>query len=104
MTSSTAIKCDLLLKGGHVIDPANGIDGPMDVAVSGIKIAAVGPDIPSSSAARVADVSGCYVTPGLIDLHAHSWGSVAGDVPGRDVSAVWRDDDAGLGRFRVAQF
>ncbi len=91
MTSSTPIKCDLLLKGGHVIDPVNGIDGPMDVAVSGIKIAAVNPDIPSNSASRVADVSGCYVTPGLIDLHAHSWGSVAAMFP------------AGRRRFRMAQ-
>ena len=81
MTGGNAIKSDLLLKGGHVIDPLNGIDGPMDVAVSGIKIAAVAPDIPSSAAARVADVSGCYVTPGLIDLHAHAWGSVAAMFP-----------------------
>ena len=81
MTSRTPIKCDLLLKGGHVIDTVNGIDEPMDVAVSGIKIAAVAQDIPSNSAARVADVSGCYVTPGLIDLHAHSWGSVAAMCP-----------------------
>ena len=81
MTTSHPIKYDLLLKGGHVIDPANGIDGSMDVAVSGIKIAAVAPDIPSDFAARVADVSGWYVTPGLIDLHAHAWGSVAAMFP-----------------------
>lgn len=81
MTADNAIRCDLLIKGGHVIDPVNGIDGPMDVAVSGIKIAAVAPDIPSGSAARVADVTGCYVTPGLIDLHAHAWGSVSAMFP-----------------------
>ena len=81
MTSGNALKSDLLLKGGHVIDPVNGIDGPMDVAVSGIKIAAVAPDIPLGAAARVADVTGCYVTPGLIDLHAHAWGSVAAMFP-----------------------
>jgi len=76
VTPKSVIKCDLLLKGGHVIDPVNGIDGPMDVAVSGIKIAAIAANIPTSAASRVADVSGCYVTPGLIDLHAHAWGNV----------------------------
>jgi dihydroorotase len=62
---------DLLLKGGHVIDPANHIDGMMDVAVSGGKIAAVRPDIPSSEAGKVVDVHDLYVTPGLVDIHVH---------------------------------
>src|SRR5947207_429457 len=62
---------DLLLKGGHVIDPANERDGRMDVAVSGSKIAAVEKDIPANQAAKVVDVSGLYVTPGLIDIHYH---------------------------------
>ncbi|MGB7436903.1 MAG: amidohydrolase/deacetylase family metallohydrolase [Candidatus Acidiferrum sp.] len=62
---------DLLLKGGHVIDPANNIDEVMDVAVSGGKIAAVQKDIPASSAGKVVDATGLYVTPGLIDIHVH---------------------------------
>ncbi|HTC41017.1 MAG TPA: amidohydrolase/deacetylase family metallohydrolase [Candidatus Acidoferrales bacterium] len=62
---------DLLLKGGHVIDPANNIDTLMDVAVSGGTIAAVAKDIPASEAGKVVDVSGLYVTPGLIDIHVH---------------------------------
>jgi len=62
---------DLLLKGGHVIDPANHLDAVMDVAVSKDKIAAVEKDIPSSDAGKVVDVSGLYVTPGLIDIHVH---------------------------------
>src|SRR5256714_15381136 len=62
---------DLLLKGGHVVDPANGLDAKMDVAVSGSKIAAVEKDIPANQAAKVVDVSGLYVTPGLIDIHYH---------------------------------
>lgn len=62
---------DLLLKGGHVIDPANHIDAVMDVAVSGGKIAAVEKDIPATSVGKVVDVSGLYVTPGLIDIHYH---------------------------------
>jgi dihydroorotase len=62
---------DLLLKGGHVIDPANHLDGVMDVAVSAGKIAAVDKDIPAASAGKVVDVTGLYVTPGLIDIHVH---------------------------------
>jgi dihydroorotase len=62
---------DLLLKGGHVIDPANHIDSVMDLAVSGGKIAAVEKSIPESSAGKVVDVTGLYVTPGLIDIHYH---------------------------------
>ncbi|HEY7616595.1 MAG TPA: amidohydrolase family protein, partial [Terriglobales bacterium] len=62
---------DLLLKGGHVIDPANRLDALMDVAVAGGKIAAVEKDIPANQAGKVVDVSGLYVTPGLIDIHFH---------------------------------
>jgi dihydroorotase len=62
---------DLLLKGGHVIDPANGIDGVRDVAIAGGTIAAVAENIPESSARTVKQVGGHYVTPGLIDMHTH---------------------------------
>ena len=62
---------DLLLKGGHVIDPANRIDAVMDVAIAGGKIAAVEKNIASDSAGKVVDVTGLYVTPGLIDIHYH---------------------------------
>ncbi len=62
---------ELLLKGGHVIDPANSINGPADVAISGGKIVQVGPGLPTANAAKVIDVSGYYVTPGIIDIHAH---------------------------------
>ncbi len=62
---------DLLLKGGHVIDPRNNVNARMDVAIIGEKIARVGEDLPASQAKRVANVNGLYVTPGLIDIHAH---------------------------------
>jgi len=66
-----APRYDLLLKGGHIIDPANGLDAKMDVAVSLGRIAAVEKDIPANQAGKVVDVSGLYVTPGLIDIHFH---------------------------------
>jgi dihydroorotase len=62
---------DLLLKGGTVIDPANGIDAPMDVGIKEKKIARVAPGIPDSEATQVVDVSGYTVTPGIIDMHTH---------------------------------
>jgi dihydroorotase len=62
---------DLLLKGGHVIDPKNQIDALMDVAIAGGKIARVAPNIPARDSKQVADVSGLYVTPGLVDMHVH---------------------------------
>lgn len=62
---------DLLLKGGNVIDPRNGINAPMDVAVSGNKIARVAESISPTDAKMTVDVSGFYVTPGLVDIHVH---------------------------------
>ena len=65
---------DLLIKGGHVIDPANSIDSAMDVSISAGRIARVAQSIPASQGRKVIDASGLYVTPGLIDLHAHVYG------------------------------
>jgi len=62
---------DLLLKGAHVIDPKNKISDVRDVAIRDGLIAAVARDIPAKQAGRVVDVSGLFLTPGLIDLHAH---------------------------------
>ena len=74
---TTAIKYDLLLKGGRVIDPANNVDGVFDVAIAGRYVSAVEKDISPALARKVADVSGLIVTPGLIDLHAHFYGYFA---------------------------
>ena len=62
---------DILLKGGHVIDPKNKIDSKMDVAISNGKIFQVAADIPAKNAKQVIDVSGLFVCPGLIDMHVH---------------------------------
>jgi dihydroorotase len=67
---SMSAQPDLILKGGHVIDPANGRSERLDVAVAGGRIAAVGPDLPAGGA-TVLDVNGLYVTPGIIDMHCH---------------------------------
>ena len=58
---------DVVLKGGHVIDPANRLNREMDVAVLDGKIARVDRDIPASQGKTTVNVSGYYVTPGLID-------------------------------------
>lgn len=62
---------DILLKGGHLIDAKNSIDGPMDVAITDGKIAEVARNIPEHKAVQLIDVSGLYVTPGLVDMHTH---------------------------------
>jgi dihydroorotase len=61
---------DLLITGGRVIDPASGLDGVANVAITGGKIAAVGADV-TGEAKETIDARGLLVTPGLIDLHAH---------------------------------
>jgi dihydroorotase len=61
----------LLLKGGHVVDPARGVNGPADVLIDHGQIAAVGKGLPADGA-RVIDIpDGWIVAPGLIDMHVH---------------------------------
>ena len=88
---------DLVIGGGHVIDPANGRTGIADVAISNGKIAAVETDIARDLAARVIEASGQYVTPGLIDLHTHVywgvtyWGIEPDPVAARSGVTTWLD-------------
>jgi dihydroorotase len=76
---------DLLLRGGHVIDGRNKISAVRDVAIKDGRIAAVAARLDSAMALKTVDVSGLYVTPGLIDIHTHVYtgtgerGSYAGD-------------------------
>jgi dihydroorotase len=83
---------DLLLTGGTVIDPSQGLHGLFDVAVQDGKIAHLGPPDPSAdptqTAARVVDVSGKTVTPGLIDLHTHVFDGVASNGVHPDLAGV----------------
>jgi dihydroorotase len=64
-------KFDLLIQGGHVIDARNGVAAIRDVAIADGKIAQVAEKIPAAEAQKVVDARGLYVTPGLIDIHAH---------------------------------
>lgn len=76
---------DLLLQGGHLIDPRNGLSAVRDLAVRNGRVAAVSEAITPARALHTVDCRGLHVTPGLIDLHVHVFagtnepGSYAGD-------------------------
>src|SRR6267378_6722258 len=63
--------CDLLIKGGTVIDPGHNLHAPLDVGVKNGKILEVSPDIPVARARSVVSAKGKIVTPGLVDAHVH---------------------------------
>jgi dihydroorotase len=66
---------DLLLAGGTVLNPATKLNEKLDVGVTGDRVAAMQTDLSRANAKKTLDVTGCYVTPGLIDFHVHSyWG------------------------------
>src|SRR3954466_6343079 len=71
--SQPAPKYDLLLRGGHVIDARNKISAVRDVAIANGKIAAVDARLDPADALKTVDVSGLYVAPGLVDIHAHTY-------------------------------
>src|SRR5258707_10144424 len=61
-----------LLKGGRVVDPANGRDGAFDVLIDGDRIARVGRGVPVDAGVHVVEIpGGLIVCPGLIDMHVH---------------------------------
>lgn len=68
---------DLILRGGRVLDPSQRIDRVTDVAFAQGRVAAVGDGLPADGA-KIEDVAGLIVTPGLIDLHTHVyWGGTS---------------------------
>ncbi|TMA95283.1 MAG: amidohydrolase/deacetylase family metallohydrolase [Deltaproteobacteria bacterium] len=70
-----ADRFDLLLTGGTVLNPATSINQKLDVGVAGDRVTAIQANLPRANAKTVLDVTGCYITPGLIDFHVHSyWG------------------------------
>jgi len=62
---------DILLRGGRVLDPARNFDASADVLLQDGKVARVEPGIAAPSGARIVDVKGKWVVPGLIDMHTH---------------------------------
>lgn len=62
---------NLLIKGGRVIDPSQGLDDTLDVLVEGGVIKEIGKGLKAPAGAETIDASGKYVTPGLIDMHVH---------------------------------
>lgn len=65
------MKCDILIQGGEVIDPAQNLRGVRDVAVTDGRIAAIADSLTEADATHTIDARGRYVVPGLIDLHVH---------------------------------
>ncbi len=78
---------DLILKGGRVVDPEQGLDAVNDVAFAGGLVAAIGPDL-GQEAAEIRDVAGRIVAPGLIDMHSHVyWGGTSLGVDAETIAA-----------------
>ncbi len=72
---------DIVIKGGHVIDPKNNIDKVMDVAITGERISQVAENIDATEGKTIIDAKNMYVTPGIIDMHVHVF---YGTQPGQD--------------------
>ena len=75
--SKTAQGWDILIRGGRVVDPSQGLNGRYDVAIREGKIAQVAPTIDPAGWREVIDVDGRIVTPGFVDLHAHVYEGVS---------------------------
>lgn len=82
----------ILIKGGHVIDPKNGIDAIMDIAILDGKIAQVAKNLKAADSAKVIDATGMYVTPGLIDIHTHAFVGTKAGMFGDGVLSLSPDD------------
>jgi len=68
---------DLVIRGGTVVDAAQGLHGQRDIAIAHGRIVRVAPDIEAELPAEVLDASGHLVTPGLIDIHVHVYPGVS---------------------------
>ena len=99
-------KFDLLIRNANVMDPSQGLSGKRDIGIRYGLIAAIEPSIAAERALRVMDAGGKLVTPGLIDLHCHTYayGSAIG-IPADELIAhqcsttVVSAGDAGANNF-----
>ena len=80
---------DLLLKGGTVVDPSQGLSGIQDVAVKGGAVARIEPYIPDDETKCLVELRGRFITPGLIDLHTHVYDGVNSTGVNPDVAGVY---------------
>jgi dihydroorotase len=62
---------DLVIRGGEVIDPSQGLRGKRDIGIKNAKVAAIEREIPADMGSQTLDAAGRLVVPGLVDLHAH---------------------------------
>ena len=99
-------KFDLLIKGGEVLDPSQNLRGRRDIGIRNGVIESVQADIPEDRALKVLSASGRLVTPGLVDLHAHTfpYGSAIGIpadelVPFQGTTTAVSAGDAGANSF-----
>ncbi len=74
---SASPQYELLIRGGHVVDPWQNLSAVRDVAIAQGKVARIAKSIPESEAAQVLEAKGMIVTPGLIDVHVHVYDGVA---------------------------
>jgi len=99
-------KFDLVIKGGELLDPSQGLRGKRDIGIRFGKIEAVDADIPAARGLRILDASGKLVLPGLVDLHAHvyPYGSAIGIpadelIPFQGTTTTVSAGDAGANNF-----
>ena len=99
-----------MLRGGRVLDPAQGLDGVMDVAIAGGRIAAVEPSLPAKTARRTLRVRDRLLIPGMIDTHAHVYEHVTGsfglnpDLVGVRAGVTTVVDQGGAGPLTLTGF
>src|SRR5882757_10015565 len=101
--------CDVLIKGGTVIDPGQNLHAPLDVAVKDGKILELSPDIAAARAVRVVSAKSKIVTPGLIDVHVHVFEGVGPTGLNADQYCLGRGvttavDAGSTGYFSIAGF